>query len=136
MLTWLRMLIAAVLFCHGLVYIGIGWQLPTPIPAWKGSSSLLGQAVTGSHLNALVVALHVLAGIAIVASALAIGFASSLVGWWRPLAIGGGVTGLVAFAVFWDGQTGLLVEEGALGAVLSAILLAAAMAFPIAQASQ
>ena len=40
--------------------------------------------------------------------------------------------GLLAFAVFWDGQAKLLVEEGALGTALSAILFVAAVVFPSA----
>ena len=44
-------------------------------------------------------------------------------GWWRPLAVVGAGIGIAAFAVFWDGQTRLLFEEGAIGVVVSAILL-------------
>jgi hypothetical protein len=40
--------------------------------------------------------------------------------------------GVAAFAVFWDGQTRLLYEEGAIGAVVSVILLATAIVFPAA----
>jgi hypothetical protein len=84
------------------------------------------------RLAGLAVALHVIAGIAIVASALAIGFAPSVPGWWRPLAIIGSVLGIGAFAVFWDGQTELLFEEGVVGTVLSMIFLAIAVALPSA----
>jgi hypothetical protein len=78
----------------------------------------------------LVPVLHVIAGVAILASAVAIAFASSGTGWWSPLAIVGTVAGLAGFAVFWDGQTRLLVEEGAIGAGLSLILLMGAIALP------
>jgi hypothetical protein len=67
---------------------------------------------------------------AIVARALAIGFAPPVPGWWRPLAITGSVLGIGAFAVFGDGQTELLFEEGAAGTVLSMIFLAIMLAFP------
>ena len=50
----------------------------------------------------------------------------------RPLAITGAALGVAAFAVFWDGQTQLLFQEGAIGAVVSVILLATAMMFPAA----
>jgi hypothetical protein len=113
MTPWLRYLIAFVVFCHGFIYVRIGSVLPGPIQGWRGS-------------------LHVTAGVAVLACALAIGFAPSLAGWWRPLAIAGGTIGVAAFAVFWDGQTRLLFEEGVVGAVLSAILLAAAMFVPAA----
>jgi hypothetical protein len=65
------------------------------------------------------VLLHVAAGIAILACAAAIAFAPSLPRWWRPLALTGAVVGLVAFAVFFDGQTRLLLDEGVVGAVVS-----------------
>jgi hypothetical protein len=52
-----------------------------------------------------------------------------LPGWWRPLAITGAAIGLVAFAVFWDGQTPLLFEEGVIGAVVSLVLLIGAIGF-------
>jgi hypothetical protein len=40
------------------------------------------------------------------------------------------VVGLAAFAVFWDGQRQLLFEEGAVGAVVSLILLVSTVVFP------
>lgn len=132
MTTWGGLLIAFVVFCHGFIYVRIGSVLPDPIKEWGGSSWLLGRAVTGDRLTTLVVGLHVIAGIATIACALAIGFAPSVPGWWRPLAIAGAAAGIAAFAVFWDGQGRLLVEEGAIGAVVSLILLAAAIASPAA----
>jgi uncharacterized membrane protein YjdF len=90
----------------------------------------LGGALTHDRLRALVLALHVIAGIATLACAVAIGFAPSVPGWWRPLAMGGGAAGIAVFAAFWDGQTQLLFQEGAIGAVVSLILLASAIAFP------
>src|SRR5450759_1461080 len=51
-------------------------------------------------------------------------------GWWRPLAIVGAASGLGAFAVFYDGQVRLLAVEGAIGAVVSLILLVTAIAIP------
>jgi hypothetical protein len=32
MATWLKFLIAFVVFCHGFVYLHIGSQLPAPVP--------------------------------------------------------------------------------------------------------
>jgi hypothetical protein len=132
MSPWLRCLIAFLVFCHGFVYVRIGSILPGPIKEWRGRSRLLGSATTGARLRALVVTLHVIAGIATLACAFAIAFAPSFPGWWRQLAIAGATVGIAAFAVFWDGQTKLLFEEGALGALLSLILLATAIIFPLA----
>lgn len=127
--TWLRYLIAFVVFAHGFVYVRIGSVLPGPIKGWRGTSWLLGDSFTGDQLKRLVVSLHVAAGIAILACAAAIAVAPSLPGWWRPLAIAGAAVGVVAFAVFFDGQTHLLFEEGVIGAVVSLTLLVGAIAF-------
>ena len=132
MKPWAQYVIAFLIFCHGFVYVRIGSMLPTPVKGWKGSSWLLGDGISNPQLTTLVVVLHVIAGIATLACAVAIGLPSLLPGWWRPLAITGAVLGIVAFAVFWDGQTGLLFDEGALGALISLIILVAAITFPAA----
>jgi uncharacterized membrane protein YjdF len=90
----------------------------------------LGESVTDMQFRSLVVALHVTAGLAIVASAIAIAAGPALLGWWRPLAIAGGAAGIAAFAAFWDGQSRYLFQEGAIGALVSLMLLAGAIAFP------
>jgi hypothetical protein len=132
MTPWLRYLIAFIVGVHGFIYVRIGPVAAVTVKGWRGSSWLLGGAVTNGRLKTLVVALHIVAGIATLACAVAIMFTSSAPGWWRPLAIGGATIGIAAFAVFWDGQTQLLVEEGAIGVVVSMILLMTAMAFPLA----
>ncbi len=132
MAPWLRYLIAFIIFCHGFIYVRIGAVLPGPIKGWKGRSWLLGRFVTDTRLRMLVVGLHVSAGVATLACALAIAFAPVLPGWWRPLAIVGASFGIAGFAVFWDGQARLLFEEGAIGAVVSLLLLGVATTVPAA----
>ena len=39
---------------------------------------------------------------------------------------------VVAFAVFWDGQTRLVFDEGGLGALISLLVLVGALAVPAA----
>lgn len=132
MKPWAQYVIAFLIFCHGFVYVRIGSMLPAPVKGWKGSSWLLGDGISNPQLTTLVVVLHVIAGMATLAGAVAIGLPSLLPGWWRPLAITGAMFGLVAFAVFWDGQTGLLFDEGAFGALISLVILVAAITFPAA----
>jgi len=120
MTPWLRYLIAFVVGCQGSTYIPFGLLVPGRLKEWRGSSWLLGTALTGARLNALVLALHVIAGITTLACAVAIGFAPSAPRWWRPLVILGTTFGIASFAVFWDGQIQLLVQE-AVGAVISLI---------------
>ena len=91
-----------------------------------------GGAVTGGRLEALVITLHVMAGVITLACAAANAFGPSVPGWWRPLAVAGGMAGLAAFIVFWDGQTQRPFEEGAAGAAISLVLMASAIAFPSA----
>ena len=124
MAAWLRYLVAFLVFAHGFVYIRVGGALPGSVKGWNGRPWLLGDAITGSALITLLRAVHVAAGIAIVACAVAIALNHSS---WRTLAIVGSAVGLVAFAVFWDGQTNLLFDEGAFGAVISLGLLLAAL---------
>ena len=129
MTTWLQYIVAFVVFWHGFIYVRIGSALPGPIPEWNGSSWLLGHAVD-HPLTTLVVGLHVIAGIGTLATAVAMGLAPRLPGWWRPLAIGSAALGIAAFGVFWDGQAQFLVQEGVIGAVISLTLLVSAIAFP------
>jgi hypothetical protein len=79
-----------------------------------------------------VAALHVLAGVLVLACAATIAVGPSVARWWSPLGIAGGVIGIAAFAVFWDGQMRLFLEEGGAGALISLLLLASAIAFPLA----
>ena len=130
MTTWLQYVIAFVVFCHGFIYLRIGSVLPGPIPEWEGNSWLLGNAVVGPRLTTLIVGLHVIAGIGTLATAVAMGLAPQFPGWWRPLAIGSAAVGIAAFAVFWDGQSQFLLQEGVIGAVISLMLLMSAIAFP------
>ncbi|HET7218570.1 MAG TPA: hypothetical protein VFJ02_11005 [Vicinamibacterales bacterium] len=132
MSPWLRYLIAFVVLCHGFIYVRIGSALPAPVAGWRGRSWMLRDAVAGDALETIVVSLHVLAGVATIACAMAIAFAPAFPGSWRPLAVAAGAIGIVAFAIFWDGQGRLLFEEGVIGAVLSVILLAAALLLPVA----
>jgi hypothetical protein len=131
MKPWMQYLVAFVVFCHGFVYVRIGSMLPAPVEGWNGRSWLLGDAISNPQLTTLTVSLHVIAGIAMLSCAVAIGVPSLLPGWWRPLAIAGAVLGIV-LAVFWDGQTGLLFDEGGLGAFISILILIGAITFPTA----
>jgi hypothetical protein len=127
MRPWIRYLAAIVVFGHGLIYAGIGSMLPIPIQGWTGRSWLLGDALTGERLLTVVTPLHELAGATLVAAALSIAFVP---GWWRPLAIAGALLGIASFAGLWDGQSGLFYDEGGIGAIVSAVILASAIAFP------
>ena len=129
MIPWLRYLIAFVVACHGFIYVPLLF-VPNMLKPWRGRSWLLGSTVTGDRLKVLVVALHVSAGILILAGGAAIGFAAWAPALWRPLAIVGAALGLAGFAVFWDGQAQRVVEEGGIGAAISLMLLGSAVAFP------
>jgi hypothetical protein len=130
MRPWMQYLIAFFVLGHGFIYVRIGPAATRTVKEWSGRSWLLRGTVTGARLQPVVAALHVAAGVLILACGLAIASSPALAGWWRPLAIAGSVAGITAFAVFWDGQTRLMFEEGAAGAAISLLLLASAIAFP------
>jgi hypothetical protein len=131
MASWPQYLIAFVVACHGSIYVPLLF-VPDMLKQWRGRSWLLGSTLTGNRLKVLVVALHVSAGILILASGAAIAMATWFPGWWRPLAISGAALGIAGFAVFWDGQTGRVAEEGGIGAAISLLLLVSAIGLPSA----
>jgi hypothetical protein len=89
---------------------------------------LLGNAITGDRLKALAFGLSLIAGIATLACGVAV--AGSFHGLWRPLAMIGAAFGIVFFAVFGDGQTERLVNQGVIGVAVSALLALSAILFP------
>ncbi len=89
-----------------------------------------GHAISGDRLKALAFGLSLVAGIATLACGVAIVFAGSFPGLWRPLAMIGAAIGILFFAVFWDGQTKLLVNQGVIGVAVSAVLFLSAILFP------
>ena len=121
-------LIAFVVGCHGFTYIPFGLFVPGALKGWRGRSWLLSSALMGDRLKIAVLALHLMAGIAILGCAVAIAAASAV---WFPLAVVGAAAGLAAFAVFWDGQAQLLATEGGIGAMISLMLLVSATAFRV-----
>lgn len=128
MTAWLRYGIAFVIACHGLTYAMFGFLAPAQLRQWSGTSRLLGTVLGAERVRAAVPVIHLVAGVFVIAAAAALAFAPSASFGWRPLAVIGAVSGLAAFAVFWDGQVKYIVEEGGIGAGLSMVLLVAALA--------
>jgi hypothetical protein len=132
MVIWLRLIIAFVIACHGLVYIIYGYMIPGKIKEWNGTSWILGSSVKGDRLKKLMLILHVAAGIGTIACAVAIAIAPLISGLWPPLAIIGASIGIIGFIMFWDGQVRFLVQEGLIGAAISLAILLTAVLFPTA----
>jgi hypothetical protein len=131
MKPWLRYLIAFVVVGHGFIYLAFGMgRIPDALKNWKGTSWLLGQAITGDRLKALAFGLSFAAGIATMVCGVAVAVAGSFHGLWRSLAMVGGALGIAVFAVFWDGQKEQLVSQGVIGVPVSAVLLLCAILFP------
>ncbi len=97
---------------------------------WKGSSVLLGSVITGDSLKTLAGGLWLVAGVGLMGAGVAIALAPWVPALWRPIALGAGLIGVLSFAVFWDGQVQLLVDEGVVGMALSLVILSGAAAFP------
>ena len=128
MKPWVRYLIALLVALHGFVYLNAARGVLPIFEGWKGSSWLLGNAVTCETLKRLTLALWALAGVGIVATG--IGFAFSAQAVWRPLAIVASAVAILSFFVFWDGQIQRLVAQGMIGLVISLVILLSAIAFP------
>ena len=122
--------IAFIVGCHGFTYIPFGILVPVRLKEWKESSWLLGNALAGNRLKALVLVLHIMAGIVILTCAVAIALARLVPGLWRLLAIAGGILSVAAFAVFCDGQMALFAQEGGIGLAASLIPVASAFLVP------
>lgn len=127
---WLRYLIAVVIACHGITYVMFGFLGPRAIKDWEGTSRILGGFLNASRAHAVVPAAHATAGLAIIATGVAIAFAPQAPGLWPILAVLGGVASIAAFAAFWDGRPTYIVQEGGIGLGLSAALFVVALALP------
>lgn len=124
---WTRYLIALLIACHGFVYLRFEVPAPNQVLGWRDSSWITGGALSGDGLKVALSALHIAAGILIIGCGVAIGLGSIASGWWRPLAIAGAASGLAGFALFLDGQPQLVLQEGGIGAAISAALLVGAI---------
>lgn len=125
---WLRYAAALVVAAHGFVYVGPLSPARTHND-WSGAWYLAG-SLAGDRLKALAWALHLITAVATLACAGAMAFPSVAPGWWRALALISGVTGLAAFLVVWDGRPASAFAHGGVGALVSVMLLAAAVVFP------
>jgi hypothetical protein len=127
---WLRYLIAFVVLCHGITYFMFGFLAPREMKDWLGTSRILGPVLTASRLRAVIPVVHVVAGVAIIGTGIAMALAPLVAGLWPPLAILGGIASIAAFTAFWDGRLKYIIEEGGIGLGLSLVLLIVALAFP------
>ena len=133
MSPWLQYPIAFLLGCHAFAYFPFGTIVPRTLlerGEWRGTSLMLSGTFTGVRLRVVVLALHVGAGIALLACAEGIGLAWLFPAWWRPPAVVGASMGLAGFAAFWDGRPRSLAAQGGIGAAISLVLLVSALAFP------
>jgi hypothetical protein len=131
MKSWMRYLLAFVVSVHGLIYIvtPLSSLSTTVFAGWKGSSVLLGNAVTGDALKSITTALWLIAGAGIVLAGVSFVLVSRFPHLWRPVAIIATMVGMLSFIIFWDGQTGEFVNQGGIGLVLSAMIFAGALGF-------
>ena len=128
----MQYLISLIVFFHGVVYVAFPFlsRGTAVFREWKGSSVLLGGTITRETLKQIVSGLWVIAGLGLMGAGLTMALSSWAPGLWRPLAIGGALFGIASFGVFWDGQARQLANQGAIGMVISLVILAGAAAFP------
>lgn len=128
MSSLVRYTVGALAVLHGIVYLNAARGVLPIFAGWRGTSWLLGTAVRGAALERFLVACWGITGALVVAAGLVFAAAPSAYAVWRPLAIAAGALGVLSFFAFWDGQLRTLFAQGAIGLVLSAILLVAALA--------
>jgi hypothetical protein len=123
--AWVRYSVAIVVFAHGLIYLvtPLSSSSKTVFGSWKGTSWLLGSAISTGALKTSCSVLWMVAGLGLVGASFAIVLAPWIPGIWRPLAMGGSAVGIVSFLIFWDGVPGELVNEGVIGLAVSAVIL-------------
>lgn len=123
-IRWLAALLVA---AHGLVYLNASRGVLPVFDGWRGRSWLLGPAVTETALKHVCVALWAVAGVAILATGVAIGLAPETPAVWRTLAVAGSAVGVASFLLFWDGQVERLFAQGVVGMAISLAMLAIAL---------
>ncbi len=120
-------MIALVIGFHGPVYlISPFW---VTFQEWKGVSLLLGGIVSTQTLKTLSAGLWVIAGVGLLGAALTIAISPLVLGWWRPIAIVGGLVGALSFAFFWDGQLQQFTNQGGIRMIISLAIVGSAVAF-------
>jgi hypothetical protein len=129
---WLRIIIALFIGAHGLVYLIAPFtpMAPSISKGWKGSSAMLGTALSKDSLESLTTALWVIAGIGLLATAATIAMVSFVPGLWRPIAVSASLLGVASFAVFYDGQTPLFVNQGGVGVIIDLAVVTVALGIP------
>ena len=123
-----RMQIVAGLFVvlHGLVHLWYfvlsrGLVAFKPEMGWTGRSWLLTRSLGDSLTRSLAGLGYLLAAIAFVAAGVGI---LGDTAWWRGGLVGSAIFSTVVIALFWDGDTRLLVQKGLIGVLINVTLLA------------
>ncbi len=132
MKAWMRYALALAVSVHGLIYLvtPLSGLSSTVFTGWKGSSALLGSAITGDELKSVTTGLWLIAGAGIVCACVAFILMSRFPHLWRPIAIGATLVGMMSFIIFWDGQAAEFVNQGGIGLVLSAAIFVGTLVFP------
>jgi hypothetical protein len=125
----MNILLGILLSLHGLVHLWYvtlsqGWVKFQADMGWTGKSWILsGDLESGlvrgaaTALYGLAAALFLIAGAGLIAKQ----------GWFQAVIIAASIVSIVTVASFWDGNFSLLVQKGALGFLLSAGFLIAAL---------
>lgn len=126
---WLRYVLGSVIAIHGYVYVPFAFYLVNEFQRTHGGSRLLRPVLGTTPLRTTTLGIHVAAGVMLLACGLLVAFAPGAVAAWRTLAVAGGVAGVGAFLIAWNGRLSHLSEQGILGAAASLAVLVAAVAF-------
>ena len=125
----LTFIVGALVVLHGLVhllYSGQSWRLfeLQPGMVWPENAWTLSRLLGNQALRALATFACALAAMGFVAGAAGLFLGQD---WWRAVVVGSAAFSTALFALFWDGRTDHLAQQGAVGVVIDmAILIAVA----------
>ncbi len=129
MLPWIRYVIGILIAVHGYVYIPFAFYLVNEFQRTYGSPRLLRRIPGTAPKRTTTLALHLAAGVLLLACGVVVVIAPSAVPLWRALAVAGGAVGVMAFILAWNGRPTHLSEQGLLGAIASLSVLITGLAF-------
>jgi hypothetical protein len=122
----LTLIIGTLVVLHGLVHLLYSGQSCRlfelqPGMVWPQNAWTISRLLGNRALRSLATVACALAAIGFVAGATGLFSGHD---WWRPMVVGSAAFSTVLFALFWDGRTEHLSENGAVGVLIDLVLIA------------
>ena len=120
-----RNLAGIIILLHGLVhfwYFTLSQKLVPfqPEMGWTGRSWLLSKFIQDATLRPIASTLYALAAVVFVVGGVGVFVRAD---WMRPILAGAAIFSSLVIVLFWDGNTGMLVQKGILGLLINLVIL-------------